>query len=122
MKSNTKTELVLIIDRSGSMSGLESDTIGGINSVISKNREAGGECTVSTVLFDHETLVLHDRLPIENVRPLTRNASISRASSPARINRPTVSSSVRVRMVISLADQNINAVRMKSRPSTARDA
>ena len=49
------------------------DTVGGINAVIATNRAAGGECTVSTVLFDHETIVLHDRVPIEQVKPLTEN-------------------------------------------------
>lgn len=65
------TELVFIIDRSGSMQGLENDTIGGINAVIDKNRAAGGDCIVSTVLFDSETKVLHDRVNINEVKPLT---------------------------------------------------
>lgn len=71
MKKNAITELVMIIDRSGSMGGMESDTIGGINAVLDQNRKLEGGCTVSTVLFDHETLVLHDRVPIERVKPLT---------------------------------------------------
>lgn len=56
------TELVFIIDRSGSMSGLESDTIGGFNSMIRKQKRAEGEALISTVLFDNESEVLHDRV------------------------------------------------------------
>ena len=67
------TELVFVIDRSGSMGGLENDTIGGFNATLEKHRELPGEAIVSTVLFDHETLVLHDRENIENVKPLTRD-------------------------------------------------
>lgn len=65
------TELVFIVDRSGSMSGLESDTIGGFNATLKAHQEADGQAVVSTVLFDHETKVLHDRIPIENVSPIT---------------------------------------------------
>ena len=71
MKKNL-TELVFVIDRSGSMAGLESDTIGGFNSTIAKHKELEGEAIVSTVLFDHETLVLHDRVPLESIKPMTR--------------------------------------------------
>ena len=60
MKNNV-TELVFILDRSGSMSGLESDTIGGFNALIEKQKKQAGECFVSTVLFDDESEVLHDR-------------------------------------------------------------
>ena len=67
------TELVFILDRSGSMAGLEADTIGGFNSMIAKQRLTPGEALVSTVLFDHETQVIHDRVPLEQVRDLTRN-------------------------------------------------
>lgn len=67
------TELVFILDRSGSMAGLEADTIGGFNSMIAKQRLTPGEAVVSTVLFDHETQVIHDRVPLEQVRDLTRN-------------------------------------------------
>ncbi|MBE6835656.1 MAG: hypothetical protein E7515_05330 [Ruminococcaceae bacterium] len=70
-KTNNITELVFILDRSGSMSGLESDTIGGFNGMLKEQREKDGKCFVSTVLFDHETIVLHDRLPIEKIEPLT---------------------------------------------------
>lgn len=65
------TELVFIIDRSGSMSGLESDTIGGFNSMLSKQQKEDGEAFVSTVLFDDKCEVLHDRLPIGDIKPLT---------------------------------------------------
>jgi len=65
------TELVFIVDRSGSMAGLESDTIGGFNATLEANRKAEGEAVVSTVLFDNESIVLHDRLPIDQVKPLT---------------------------------------------------
>lgn len=71
MASNI-TELVFVIDRSGSMSGMESDTIGGLNAVLERNRNLEGEVTVSTVLFDDKIEVLHDRLPINQVKPLTR--------------------------------------------------
>lgn len=70
---NSITELVFILDRSGSMAGLEKDTIGGFNSLINKQKKQEGKCYVSTVLFDHETLVLHDRLDLQNVNPLTDN-------------------------------------------------
>ena len=68
---NGITELVFIIDRSGSMSGLEADTIGGFNSTIESQRENGGKVYVSTVLFDHESYVLHDRVDIEKIEPMT---------------------------------------------------
>ncbi len=72
-KINNITELVFILDRSGSMSGLESDTIGGFNSMIEKQRSQEGECFVSTVLFDHESFVLHDRIPLASVPKMTEN-------------------------------------------------
>ncbi|WP_172674742.1 vWA domain-containing protein, partial [Cellulosilyticum ruminicola] len=65
------TEIVFILDRSGSMSGLESDTIGGFNSMIAKQQKEEGEAIVSTVLFDDETEVIHDRVPIGKVKKLT---------------------------------------------------
>lgn len=71
MKKNL-TELVFIIDRSGSMSGFENDTIGGFNSMIEKQKAGEGEVYVSTVLFDNHTSVLHDRVPIEKIKPMTR--------------------------------------------------
>ena len=71
IKKNELTELVFILDRSGSMSGLEKDTIGGFNAMIEKQRKEPGDCLVSTVLFDHESQVLHDRLPLSEIRPMT---------------------------------------------------
>ena len=70
MKKNL-TELVFVVDRSGSMGGLESDTIGGFNATLAKHRSAEGDALVSTVLFDNETIVLHDRLPVAEVVPMT---------------------------------------------------
>ena len=65
------TELVFILDRSGSMSGLEKDTIGGFNSMLEKQRKEPGDAVVSTVLFDNETEVIHDRVTIADVPNLT---------------------------------------------------
>ena len=65
------TELVFILDRSGSMAGLEKDTIGGFNSLIEKQRKEPGTAVVSTVLFDKESEVIHDRLPLESIPPMT---------------------------------------------------
>ena len=67
------TELVFIVDRSGSMGGLESDTVGGINATLAKNREAEGEAIVSIVLFDNTAEVLVDRVDITKVKDLTRD-------------------------------------------------
>ncbi|MCR5213176.1 MAG: hypothetical protein K6E10_02085 [Eubacterium sp.] len=64
------TEVVFILDRSGSMSGLEADTIGGFNSMISKQKKEEGEAYISTILFDDKTEVLYDRVPIEEVQPM----------------------------------------------------
>ncbi len=72
MKKNL-TEIVFILDRSGSMAGLEEDTIGGFNAMIRKQMGEEGEAFVSTVLFDNHTEVIHDRVDIGKVRPLTRN-------------------------------------------------
>ena len=69
--NNNITELVFILDRSGSMSGLESDTIGGFNSLIEKQRGQEGECYVSVVLFDNESEVLYDRVKLAEVRRMT---------------------------------------------------
>ena len=71
MKKNL-TEIVFILDRSGSMAGLEEDTIGGFNAMIEKQKKEQGEALVSTVLFDNETQVLHDRVDIQKVAPMTR--------------------------------------------------
>ena len=65
------TELVFILDRSGSMAGLEGDTIGGFNAMIEKQRGEPGEAVISTVLFDNETEVIHDRIHLDRVPRLT---------------------------------------------------
>ena len=65
------TELVFILDRSGSMSGLESDTIGGFNSMIAKQQKETGDAIVTTVLFDDQSDVIHDRVPIAKVEKMT---------------------------------------------------
>lgn len=70
---NGITELVFIIDRSGSMTGFEDDTIGGFNSIINKQKEIEGKVYVSTVLFDDESEVIHDRVDIDKISPMTRN-------------------------------------------------
>lgn len=70
MKNNL-TELVFIIDRSGSMAGFESDTIGGFNSMIEKQKQGEGEVYVSTVLFDNFSQVIHDRTSIADIKPMT---------------------------------------------------
>ena len=70
MKKNL-TELVFILDRSGSMAGLEADTIGGFNALIAKQKKEAGRAVVSTVLFDDRIEVLHDRVPLERIEPLT---------------------------------------------------
>ena len=67
-----RTEIVFILDASGSMAGLEADTVGGFNSLIEKNREEPGEAVVSTVLFSDGSRVLHDRIDIREVPRLTR--------------------------------------------------
>ncbi len=70
MKNNI-TELVFILDRSGSMSGLEGDTIGGFNSLIEKQRAVEGRCYVTTVLFDGRSETLHDRVELSEIKPMT---------------------------------------------------
>ena len=70
MKNNI-TELVFILDRSGSMAGLEADTIGGFNAMIEKQKMQDGECYVSTVLFDNESEVIHDRVKLSEIKPMT---------------------------------------------------
>ena len=70
MKKNL-TELVFILDRSGSMQGLEADTIGGFNSMLNKQKKEPGEALVSTVLFDDRVEVLHDRVRADRVKPIT---------------------------------------------------
>ena len=71
MKKNL-TEIVFILDRSGSMVGLEDDTIGGFNSMIRKQKLEDGEAYISTILFDNVSEVIHDRVDIRKVEPLTR--------------------------------------------------
>ena len=75
------TELVFILDRSGSMGGLEADTIGGFNAMLEKQKKEAGEAYVSTVLFDHACEVLHDRVPIERVHPMTGEEYFVRGST-----------------------------------------
>ena len=72
MKRNL-TEIVFILDRSGSMAGLEHDTIGGFNAMVEKQKREPGEALVSTVLFDNECEVIHDRVDIQKIEPMTRN-------------------------------------------------
>lgn len=72
-KNQSTTELVFILDKNGSMSGLEDDTIGGFNAMIEKQKKQGGGCYVSTVLFDSDSEVLHDRLRLEDVPKMTEN-------------------------------------------------
>ncbi len=64
------TEIVFILDKSGSMGGLEKDTIGGYNAFIEKQKNADGEAFISTVLFSNESKVIHDRLPIDRIEPM----------------------------------------------------
>lgn len=69
--NNQLTELVFILDRSGSMHGQEKDTLGGFNSMMEKQKKGEGNALVTTVLFDTEIDVIHDRLPLKSVRPMT---------------------------------------------------
>ena len=78
---NGITELVFILDRSGSMRGLEADTVGGFNSMLEKQKQDSGQCWVTTILFDHVTEVLHDRMPLEKVPPVTENEYFVRGST-----------------------------------------
>ena len=75
------TEIVFILDRSGSMGGLEKDTIGGYNSMIAKQKSEEGEAIISTVLFDNETEVLHDRVPLSKIEPITEKEYYVRGST-----------------------------------------
>lgn len=70
MKKNL-TELVFILDQSGSMYGLEQDTIGGFNSMLTKQKSLDGECRITTVLFDHQYTLFHDRIDIQAVSPMS---------------------------------------------------
>ena len=80
MKNGT-TELVFILDRSGSMSGLESDTIGGYNAMLKKQQEESGEVIVTTVLFDDNYEILHDRTNIKGIKPITEKEYYVRGST-----------------------------------------
>ena len=75
------TELVFIIDRSGSMSGLESDTIGGYNAMLEKQKKEQGEAVITTVLFDDKYELLHDRINIRGVEPITERDYFVRGST-----------------------------------------
>ena len=75
------TELVMIIDRSGSMAGLEADTIGGFNGMIEKQKKEEGEAYVSVVLFDHMNEVIYDRVPVRKVEPMTDRQYYVRGST-----------------------------------------
>ncbi len=69
--NNNLTELVFVLDKSGSMGGLEKDTIGGFNSMLEKQRKEDGDVVISTVLFDDRMQVIHDRVGIDGIRDLT---------------------------------------------------
>ena len=75
------TELVFILDRSGSMGGLESDTIGGFNSMLAKQQAEPGECRITTVLFDNQYEILHDRIDIKAVGPMTEREYFVRGNT-----------------------------------------
>lgn len=75
------TEMVFVLDRSGSMSGLVADTIGGFNELIEKQKKIEGRAYVTTVLFDHEYEVLHDHVALEEVAPLTDKEYFARGST-----------------------------------------
>ena len=72
MKKNL-TEMVFILDKSGSMAGLEADTIGGFNAMIERQKQADGEVLVSTVLFSTQSTVIHDRVDLRKIEPLTKH-------------------------------------------------
>lgn len=72
MKNNV-TEVVFILDKSGSMAGLEADTIGGYNSMLKKQKKAAGEAFVTTVLFNHQYELLHDRVHVKEIKALTES-------------------------------------------------
>ena len=75
------TEIVFIMDRSGSMSGLESNTIGGFNATIEKQKKEPGEALISTVLFDDKSEVLYDRVNLEKIEPMTDKQYFVRGST-----------------------------------------
>ena len=81
MKKSNITEIVFILDRSGSMSGLEKDTIGGFNSLVEKQKNEEGVALISTVLFDNHSEVLHDRIPVDKIQPMTDKDYFVRGST-----------------------------------------
>ena len=80
MKMNL-TELVFILDRSGSMHGLENDTIGGFNAMIEKQKKEEGEALISTILFDHKSKVIHDRVDVKEIFPMTEKDYVTGGST-----------------------------------------
>lgn len=80
-EQNGRVEVVFILDRSGSMSGLEADTVGGFNSILKKQKKEPGEVIWSTVLFDDKYEVIHDRVPIKQIEKLTENEYYVRGST-----------------------------------------
>ena len=81
VQENARTEIVFVLDRSGSMGGRERDVIGGFNRMIADQQQKPGACFVSTVLFDDEAEVLHNRVPVGEVRPLTEAEYTVRGST-----------------------------------------
>ena len=81
MKKSNITEIVFILDRSGSMSGLEKDTIGGFNSLVEKQKNEEGVALISTVLFDNHNEVLHDRVPVNKIQSMTSKDYFVRGST-----------------------------------------
>ena len=79
--NNNLTEIVFLLDRSGSMSGLEADTIGGFNSMLEKQKQQPGEAILSAVLFDHECEVVYDRVNIGKAEPMTEKQYYTRGST-----------------------------------------
>ena len=78
---NSKTELLFVIDKSGSMSGLESDTIGGFNSTLNRQKDCKGEVIVSTVLFNGRSATIHDRVDIKQVQPMTQEDYVAEGNT-----------------------------------------
>ena len=101
MKSNL-TEIIFILDRSGSMSGLENDTIGGYNSFLDSQRKVEGEAKVTTVLFDDKYTVLYNGVDINNVYPLTENEYFARGTTALldAIGRSIVDVGVRLKETV----------------------
>lgn len=81
MANKNLTEMVFILDRSGSMSGLEEDTIGGYNSLIKKQKEEDGDAVVTLVLFDDQYDIIHDRIDIKKVKPITNKQYFARGTT-----------------------------------------